>query len=158
EVQSALRVADGAVLLVTAEIGVEVGTEMTWRFAEERNLPRMVFVTKLDRENTSFDRAVESLREHFGKRVAPMHVPIGSEANFRGIVDICANKAYSYENGKASEIPIPADLAETITSYREQLTEAAVEADDDLMMRYLEGETISEGELCVAVRAAVAQG
>ena len=158
EVQSGLRVADGAVLLVTAEKGVEVGTEMTWRFAEERQLPRIIFVTKLDRENTSFDRAVASLREHFGKRVAPMQIPIGSEANFRGVVDICTNKAYSYENGKATEIAIPAELADTIATYREQLTEAAVEADDELMMRYLDGETIAPGELCNAVRVAVAQG
>ncbi len=158
EVKSALRVADGAVLLVTAEKGVEVGTEMTWRYADERQLPRMVFVTKLDRENTSFDHALSSLREHFGKRVAPMHAPIGAVAGFKGIVDICANKAYTYDNGKATETAVPADMADQIAAYREQLLEAAVESDDELMMKYLDGATISDAELCNAVKTAVAQG
>jgi elongation factor G len=158
EVKAALRVADGAVLLVTAEKGVEVGTELTWRYAEERQLPRVIFVTKLDRENTSFDRALESLRERFGKRVAPLHAPIGAVAAFDGVVDICANKAYRFENGKATEIPVPATMAAQITTYRDQLLEAAVESDDELMMKYLEGETISDAELCAAVRTGVAQG
>jgi elongation factor G len=158
EVKSALRVADGAVLLVTAEKGVEVGTEMTWRYADERQVPRMVFVTKLDRENTSFDRALESLRERFGKRIAPLHAPIGAVAAFKGVVDICANKAYTFDNGKPTETAIPADMADQIAAYREQLVEAAVESDDDLMMKYLDGETISDDELCRAVKTAVAQG
>jgi elongation factor G len=158
EVKSALRVADGAVVLVTAEKGVEVGTELTWRYAEERKLPRMVFITKLDRENSSFDRALTSLREHFGKRIAPLHVPIGAEAAFRGIVDICANTAYTFADGKAIKGAIPADMTDQIAAYREQLVEAAVESDDALMMKYLEGEAISDDELCGAIKAAVQQG
>ncbi len=157
EVKAALRVADGAVMLVTAEKGVEVGTEMTWRYAEERNIPRMIFVTKLDRENTSFDRALESLREHFGKRIAPLHVPIGSVASFRGVVDLCAGKAYIYENGKPTPAAIPAEVADQVAAYREQLVEAAVESDDELMMKYLDGETISDEELCNAVKLGVRQ-
>ncbi len=158
EVKSALRAADMALLLVTAEKGVEVGTELTWQYADERRLPRMVLITKLDRENASFDRALQSLRNRFGKRIAPLHAPIGAEATFSGIVDVCANTAFSFENGKATPIPVPPEMAETIAAYREQLIETAVESDDELMMKYLDGETLSDDEVHTAVFNAVRQG
>lgn len=158
EVKAALRAADAAVVLVTAEKGVEVGTELAWRYADERKLPRMVFITKLDRENTSFDRALESLRQHFGKAVAPMQVPIGAQADFRGVIDIVTNTAYVYENGKPTPIAVSPELAAQVTAYRDQLVEAAVESDDELMMKYLDGAEISNDELCHAIKLGVAQG
>jgi len=158
EVKSALRVADAAVILVTAEKGVEVGTELSWRYADEHNLPRFVLVTKLDRENSSYARALNDLREHFGKRVAPLHIPIGEQANFSGVIDICQGVAISFIDGKATTGPIPAALTATVADYRQQLLEAAVECDDDLMMRYLDGAEITQAELCAAVKTSVARG
>src|SRR3984893_4329295 len=111
EVKAALRVADAALVVVTAEKGVEVGTELTWNYADERNLPRMVLVNKLDRENTSFDQALESLRKQFGLKVVPLQLPIGEQAGFKGVVDLVRQKAYTFEGGnKIQEIPIPANL------------------------------------------------
>jgi elongation factor G len=156
EVMAGLRVADAALVVVTAEKGVEVGTELVWRHADEHQLPRMVFVNKLDREHTSFERAVESLRSHFGQKVVPLQIPIGEQAGFSGVVDLITGKAYSFAGGKASETDMPANLAEMAATYREQLTESAVESDDDLMAKYLEGEELSVDELRQAIRAGVA--
>ncbi len=158
EVKSALRAADAAVMVVTAEKGVEVGTELTWRCAEERHLPRLIFVNKLDRENTSFDRALTSLRDHFGTTIAPVQVPIGSEAGFSGVVDLITNTAITFQDGKPQRGAIPSDLTAEIATYRNQLVEAAVECDDELMLRYLDGETIGDDELAHAVQTGVAQG
>ena len=87
EVMAGLRVADAALVVVTAEKGVEVGTELVWRHADEHQLPRMVFINKLDRENTSFERALQSLRAHFGQKVVPLQIPIGEQAGFSGVVE-----------------------------------------------------------------------
>src|SRR6266536_4360192 len=109
EVKAGLRVADAALVVVTAEMGVEVGTELTWQYADERKLPRMVLVNKLDRENTSFDQALESLRKQFGVRVVPLQLPIGERSAFRGVVDLVAQKGYTCESGnKVQEVTIPA--------------------------------------------------
>src|SRR6266496_5888013 len=111
EVKAGLRVADAALVVVTAEKGVEVGTEITWQYADERKLPRMVLVNKLDRENTSFDQALESLRVQFGVKVVPLQIPIGEQASFKGVVDLVSQKGYTFEGGnKVQEIAIPADL------------------------------------------------
>lgn len=158
EVMSGLRVADAAVVVVSAEKGVEVGTELVWRYADDHNLPRMVFVNKLDRENTSFERALESLRGHFGQKVVPLQIPIGEQAGFTGVVDLVSNQAYSFADGKAIPADVPANLAESAAKYREQLLESAVESDDDLMNKYLEGGEVTEGELRHAITVGVASG
>src|SRR5215471_6714244 len=122
EVKAGLRVADAALVVVTAEKGVEVGTELTWQYADERHLPRMVLVNKLDRENTSFDQALDSLRKQFGFRVVPLQIPIGEQTNFRGVVDLVSQKGYTFEGGnKVQEIPIPAHLQESVNTFREQM-------------------------------------
>lgn len=158
EVMAGLRVADGAVLVISAEKGVEVGAEQTWRYASEHGLPRLVFVNKLDRENTSYDHALESLRAKFGPRAAPLTIPIGQAAALSGVVDLISGKAYSFAADKMTEREVPAEMREAIASYRDKLVETAVEADDDLMNKYLEGEEIGEDELRHAVRAATAAG
>jgi elongation factor G len=158
EVMAGLRVADAAVLVVSAEKGVEVGAEMTWGYANEHDLPRLIFVNKLDRENTTYDRALDSLRAKFGPKAAPLTIPIGQAAGFSGVVDLISSKAYSFAADKMSEREVPADMREAIAAYRDKLVEVAVEADDDLMNKYLEGEEISEEELRRAVRAATAAG
>ncbi len=159
EVKAGLRVADAALVVVTAEKGVEVGTELTWRYADERRLPRMVLVNKLDRENTSFDQALESLRDHFGVKVVPLQIPIGEQAGFRGVVDLVSQKAYTFEGGnKVQEIPVPADLKERIGTYRTQLIESAVESDDALMEKFLEDEELTDEEVVSVVKKGTRSG
>jgi elongation factor G len=153
EVKAALRVADAALVVVTAEKGVEVGTELTWKYADERNLPRMVLINKLDRENTSYDQALESLRKQFGLKVVPLQLPIGEQSGFRGVIDLVSQKAYTFEGGnKVQEVAIPAELQDRISSYREQLIESAVESDDDIMEKFLEGEELSDEEILSVVK------
>src|SRR5437868_6942885 len=140
EVKAGLRVADAALMVVTAEKGVEVGTELTWQYADERHLPRMVLVNKLDRENTSFELALDSLRQHFGNKIVPLQIPIGEQADFKGVVDLVTQKAYTFEGGNnAHEIPVPAHLQESVNTFREQMIESAVESDDEIMEKFLEG-------------------
>src|SRR5258706_5243457 len=159
EVKAGLRVADAALVVVTAEKGVEVGTELTWQYADERKLPRMVLVNKLDRENTSFDTALESLRKQFGLKVVPLQLPIGEQSGFRGVVDLVSQKAYTFEGGnKVQEIPVPADLQDSISTYREQLIESAVESDDAVMEKFLEGEELSEEDILSVIKQGTRTG
>jgi elongation factor G len=159
EVKAGLRVADAALVVVTAEKGVEVGTELTWQYADERNLPRIVLVNKLDRENTSFDNALKSLRDQFGLKVVPLQIPIGEQTNFKGVVDLVTQKGYTFEGGnKVQEIAIPAELKEKINSYREQLIESAVESDDTIMEKFLEGEELSDEEVLSVVQMGTRSG
>ncbi len=159
EVKAALRVADAALVVVTAEKGVEVGTELTWQYADERNLPRMILVNKLDRENTSFDNALKSLRDRFGTKVVPLQIPIGEQANFKGVVDLASQKGYTFEGGnKVQEVTIPAELQDTINSYREQLIESAVESDDAMMEKFLDGEELSDEEVLSVVKLGTRTG
>ncbi len=159
EVKAGLRVADAALVVVTAEKGVEVGTELTWQYANERKLPRMVLVNKLDRENTSFDTALKTLRDRFGIRVVPLQVPIGEQSGFRGVVDLIAQKGYTFEGGnKVQEIAIPTELKESIGSYREQLIESAVESDDAMMEKFLEGEELTDEEVLSVVKKGTRSG
>ena len=159
EVKAALRVADAALVVVTAEKGVEVGTELTWKYANERNLPRMVLINKLDRENTSFDQALESLRKQFGLKVVPLQLPIGEQSGFKGVIDLVSQKAYTFEGGnKVQEVAIPAELQDRIGSYREQLIESAVESDDDIMEKFLEGEELSDEEILSVVKKGTRSG
>ena len=159
EVKAALRVADAALVVVTAEKGVEVGTELTWQYADERNLPRIVLVNKLDRENTSFDNALKSLRDQFGLKVVPLQVPMGEQSGFKGVADLITQKGYTFEGGnKVQEVAIPDDLKDSISQYREQLIESAVESDDAIMEKFLEGEELSEDEILSVVKLGTRSG
>ncbi len=145
EQKAGLRAADAALLLVDATAGVQVGTEAAWASINERGIPRMIVVNRMDRENADFDRAVDEVRAHFGKRCAAVQIPIGAQNSFRGIVDLLHMKAFMGEKGV--EEPIPADMAERVAAYHERLVEAVAETDDDLTLKYLEGEEITEAEL-----------
>src|SRR6266516_1356691 len=159
EVKAGLRVADAALVVVTAEKGVEVGTELTWQYADERNLPRIVLVNKLDRENSSFDNALKSLRNQFGVKVVPLQIPIGEQSGFRGVVDLVTQKGFTFEGGnKVQEVAIPAELKESISRYREQLIESAVESDDEIMEKFLEGEELSDEEILSVVNKGTRTG
>lgn len=151
EVRGALRVSDAAIMVVDAVAGVEVGTELFWGYVEEYGIPMAVFVNKIDRENASFDRTMESLRANFGSKVVPLTIPVGEEAAFKGVVDVVRMKALI--DGK--EQAIPDDLNERTKSAREALVEAAAEGDDDLLMKYLEGEELTEEEIVTGLRESI---
>lgn len=160
EVKGALRVADAALVFACAVSGVEVGTEKVWNFAGENNLSRAFFINKMDRENANYDRVVEQLKKTFGTSVAPLQIPIGAESNFAGVIDLLTQKAYYYsDNGKkVEEKAIPADLAEKVEAYRATLIEAIAETDDDLLMKYLEGEVLSDEEVIKGVKVGILTG
>ena len=161
EVHAAMRVVDGAVILVDAASGVEVGTEQAWKLASEYNLPRLLFVNKMNRENADFPRALASLRASLGKQVAPIQFPIGSAREFRGIVDLLANTATIYHDnadGGYEVVPIPDELAEEVALYRQALVESIAEHNEDLMERYLADEPIADEELFDELRSCIADG
>jgi elongation factor G len=148
DMRTALQVADLAVVVVSAVEGVEVQTEVAWRIASELALPRMFFVNKLDRERASFERTLDQLRDRFGAGVAPLELPIGEEASFRGIADLLTDTAVLYDGGPKPTLgEIPDDMAAREHQVHDNLVEGIVVADDDLMERYLEGDPISPKEL-----------
>ena len=156
EIRQAIRVADGALFLVDAVAGAEVGTELTWGYADEQNLPRLVVINKMDRENASFQRAMDSLNEQFDVSFVPLALPIGSQSNFTGVVDLVKMKAMTGIEGK--EANIPADMADQVEEARMQLVEAAAESDDELIIKYLEGEELTEQEIVGGLRKSVTAG
>src|SRR4051812_15386430 len=147
DVQAALRVADLAVFVVSAVEGVEVQTLAAWRIAAALDVPRMVFVNKLDRERASFERTLDELRAKFGAGVAPLELPIGEEAEFRGVADLLSDTAYFYEGATSKQGEVPDDLADREHEVHDNLVEGIVVADDDLLERYLGGDTIGFDEL-----------
>ncbi len=157
-VVSAVRAIDCAVVVVDATSGVEVGTEMAWRRLEELQLPRVVFINKLTRENTSFDTIAEEVRKIFGSKVTPVYIPIGKESGLKGVVDLLNDKAYLYENGTRKEIPVPTEMNEAIRHWKERLIEAAAEVDETLMEKFLEGTEITPDEMRTAVRQGIKAG
>jgi elongation factor G len=161
EVKSALRVSDAAIILIDASAGVEVGTEQAWRLAEERGIPRILFINKMDRENADFAQALASARDAFGIAVAPIQFPIGAEKQFRGLVDLLNEEAHIYrDNGSGTyeTEPIPDDLRDDEETYRRQLIESLADHDEDLMMRYLEDEPISTEEIRAGLRQCILSG
>jgi elongation factor G len=147
DVSAALRVADLAVFVVSAADGVQVQTEVGWRMAASLGLPRMVFINKLDRERASFDATLAQLRDRLGAGIAPLELPIGEEAAFRGIADLLTDKAHIYENGVPHTEEIPEEMEALEHQVRDNLVEGIVVADDALVERYLEGESIGLDEL-----------
>ena len=147
EVKGAFRAVDSALIVINATAGVQVGTEQCWKLAEEAGLPRILLVNKMDRENADFDSILENLRHKFGKKVLPLELPLGKEDKFEGIIDCVKMKAYRKNGNGSDEIEIPDDLKAYAEDMHEKMVEAAVEADDECMMRYLEGETISDEEI-----------
>lgn len=155
EVRSALRAVDGIILVVDGVAGIEVQTEVHWDTAEEKKLPRIIFINKLDRENANYNRVVDELKGRFGHHIAPLMIPIGSEDSFSGVVNVLTQKAYTTDGNKIKEIPVPADIKSEIDSYREALMEAAAEGDDELMMKYLEGEPLTDEEVYQGLKEGV---
>jgi elongation factor G len=157
-VVEALAAVDAAVVVVDASAGVEVGTELVWHLAQERKLPLFVFINKMDRENANYDAALESLKASFGPKIAPVYLPIGSAEKFRGYIDVIEQHANVYEAGQPREVPIPDDMRAGEEARREALVEAAAEASDELMTKYLDGVPFTDGEIEAAVHKGTREG
>jgi elongation factor G len=147
DTMAALRVADMAIFVVSAVEGVEVQTELMWKAAAKLGLPRMIFVNKLDRERASFGRTLDQLQAAFGAGIAPLELPIGDEASFRGVADLLTDTAITYEGGNATTGSIPDEMEAQEHEVRDSLVEGIVVADDDLMERYLDGDVPDFKEL-----------
>ena len=157
EVERSLRVLDGSVAVFCARSGVEPQSENVWRQAETYGVPRIAFVNKMDRQGADFLNVVGMMKERLKANAVAIQLPIGSEDNFTGIIDLLTMKASIYKNNEGTEIEvvdIPADMVDQANEYREIMVEAVAETDEDLMMKYLEGEEISIDELKLAIRKA----
>jgi elongation factor G len=152
----ALRVADCALVVVDAVKGVEVQTEKTWAYANEFILPRMMVISKLDKEHADFAMALESAQSKFSRAIIPFTLPIGSEKDFRGVVDVVHLKAYEFADGKAKEIEIPPDVKDLADKTRERLIELVAESDDALMEKYFENGTLEESDIIPNINKAIA--
>jgi len=156
EVERSLRVLDGAVAVFCAKGGVEPQSETVWRQADKYNVPRIAYINKMDIMGADFYRVVEMMKERLGANAVPIQLPIGSEDRFVGIVDLIGMKAHIYKDdlGKNMEVgEIPSDMMDKAKEYREKLIEAVSEMNEDLMMKYLEGEEPTEQEIKDAIRA-----
>jgi elongation factor G len=157
EVERSLRVLDGAVTILDAKGGVEPQTETVWRQADKYEVPRMVFVNKMDILGADFYMSVNSIRERLNANAVPIQLPIGKEDNYQGHIDLIRMKAiiFDHELGQHfEEVEIPEDMKEQAEEYRSAMIEAIVETDEELMMKYLEGEEITEEEIHTALRKA----
>ncbi|MEY3007274.1 MAG: elongation factor [Pseudomonadota bacterium] len=157
EVERSLRVLDGAVVVLCGSSGVQPQTETVWRQANKYEVPRMVFVNKMDRAGASFERVVQQLRDRLGANAVPLQMTIGAEDEFRGVVDLIKRKAIIWNEADQGMTftyeDVPADLEDTVEEMREYLVEAAAEANDALMDKYLEGEELTEEEIKAGIRA-----
>ena len=156
EARSGLRVAEGAVIAVCAASGVEVGTEQMWSDAEKGGLPRLIFVNKMDRDNADFLSTLKGMQAKLSPKCMPVQVPIGSQKDFQGVIDLVTMKAYIGTDSQEAEVP--SALREQAEASREKLVEAAVEADDELINKYLEGESIDNEEVFAAIRKSTIAG
>jgi elongation factor G len=156
---STVRVVDTACFVVSGVDGVEVQTEIMWERASEQAVPRVIFVSKLDRERSSFDRTMADIRETLGGNVVALMLPIGEEHGFSGIVELFSGKAYEAAGpGKSKEIPVPDDLADALADGRDKLTEAVAETDDALLEKYLEEGKLSPEEITEGLHQGVRDG
>jgi elongation factor G len=161
EARSALRVAEAAVVVVDAVAGVEVQTEKVWGYAEEGGLARLVVVNRMDRDNASFERALEAVQKAFGRAAVPLVVPVGEGKAFKGIVDLASAKAQLYgddASGKLQSSDVPAAQQETARAWREKLVEMVAESNEELMEEFFEKGTLTEEQLAKGLRHAVGAG
>ncbi|HUK90323.1 MAG TPA: elongation factor G [Blastocatellia bacterium] len=156
DAKAALRVCDAALVVVDAINGVEVQTEKGWAYADEFSLPRLIVVNKMDKERADFSQAVSGINEVFGRQAVPIQIPIGSEGNLKGVVDLIGMRAYTYSgDGKSTEGDIPADLADAATAAREKIIDVVAEASEELMEKYFSDGTLANEDLIPGIRRAV---
>ena len=160
DARSALRAVDSALVIVSGVAGVEVQTEKVWKWADEYGLARMIVVNKLDRERADFARSVESIQNSFGRFAIPVQIPIGSEKNFYGVIDLVQFKAYQYEkdeSGKFQETEIPENLKQEASAQRQALVEMIAEQDDSLMEKYFEAGELTQEEVLSGLKKSILQ-
>lgn len=155
EAKAALRISDAAVAVIDAVTGVEIGTERTWNFAAEYNLPRALFINKMDRDEADAEQVLELAKERFGRQVVPLQLAVNPGEGFNQIVDLVTMKAYTYQDGKASEGDIPAEVQDSAREAHEQLVESIAETDEELMEKYFSEGELSADELVEGLRKAV---
>lgn len=160
DARAALRAADLAIFCVSAVDGIEVQTEQLWRAASEEGVPRAVVITKLDRERASFDRTMEELRHAFGTSIAPIQVPIGEEASFRGLVRVATERAYEYQGGKptGAQVDLPQDVEDRVHAAHTALIESVVETDDEMMEAYFDGQEPSREQIVETIHNGILEG
>ena len=159
EVLQAMRVADSAVIVVDAKAGIEVGTELAWDYAEAANLPRAFFINKFDDNEARFGRVLDSLHETFGKHVCPLTIPMVKNGEVVGAIDLIDKSAHVFDaNGRHSVEIIPEESMEAVEKYRDMLMEAVASTDEELMMKYFEGEEITHMEAINAVHEGIIHG
>jgi elongation factor G len=160
DAQLGVSAADAAVVVVSAPDGVQVGTERGWELADKQEIPRVVFVNKLDRERANFQRALDEVKEVLSRKAVPLQIPIGKEQSFSGVVDLLALKAYTFEDDgrKVVDGEVPADLADDAAAAREELIEGIASADDALLEKYLEEGELSEEEVTQGLAKSIISG
>ena len=147
-VMEALRAADAAILVLSAKDGITVGFEKAWKYCEERNMPRFVYISKVDEDNSDYNATFDALREKYGNKIAPVVVPIwNSSKKVTGIIDVLNKRAYEMQNLKRVEIEVPADKESVIEEFNDALKEAVAETDEELMDRFFEGDDFSYAEM-----------
>ncbi|MGE5893698.1 MAG: elongation factor G [bacterium] len=152
DARGCLRVSDGAVVIVSAISGVKAETEKIWKYACEFEVPRIIFVNKMDKENASFDMALGEVEKSFESTPIPINIPLNAGPDFNAVVDLIGMKAYQYQHGKAKEVPIPGEAKAEADDYRKQLIEKIAEADDALLEKYLEGGELTGDEILRGVK------
>ncbi len=158
EVKAGMRVSEGAVIVLDATAGVEVGTELSWNYCQEANLPRLLFVSKMDRDNADFGKVVNDLRAKFGTKCVPLQATIGAAQAFQGVVDLLEMKAYTGHGKDTKEEAVPDAVKTQADAFREMLIESVAEVDDALIEKYLGGEEITSEELTTTLKKAVKTG
>ena len=157
DTRNCLRVADGAVVVIDAVGGVEFQTEKVWEYADEYKLPRIVYISRMDRERADFFASIETIKSRLGKKATPVFLPIGKEDNFKGVIDLIAKKALIFDGagGKYKSADIPADMKDIVDKYRENMVEDIAESDEKLMDKYLDAGELSEDELKAGLKKGV---
>ena len=158
ETLSALRVAGGAVIMLDASSGIEVGTEKAWNFTEKRNMPKIIFINKMDKDNVNYVKIIKDLKDTFGKKIAPFCIPIGEGSEFKGFVNVVDQIGREFNGTGCVDAPIPADMEQRVRPFRDMLIEAVAESDEDLMAKYFEGEIFSNEEIHEGLRKGVIAG
>ncbi|MDR7871449.1 MAG: elongation factor G [Tissierellaceae bacterium] len=158
ETYGALRASEGAILVIDASSGIEVGTEKAWKLLEKHKRPRFIFINKMDKENVNFDKLIADLKEKFGKKVFPFALPIGEAEKFKGFVNVRDEVAYKYKEGVREEIPLFEEEKEAIVDIRESMMEIVAESDDELLEKYFSGEAFTTEEIAQGISTQVANG
>lgn len=158
EMRQGLRVADGVVILASAKDGVQVGTEKAWDEASALNLPKLIFVSKIDEEHSDFYKVFEQLQDKFGKAVIAFELPIMENGAVAGVVNVATMKAKRFKGNDVVESDIPADMSDLVEKYREGVLEAVAETDEELLDKYFSGESFTDDEILKGLQTGIKSG